>query len=240
MITNLLSAFHPRIEKMNSISVMIIDDQELFRAKVRQTIAHYPDINVRDYAPSQNTMHQIEAIMPDVALLGCHFSVYDSLGLADQIAQQFPSVKVIVMTPDPNDEELFAVIKSSAVACLNKSASVESLMQTIQRALAGEYPINDAALTQPKVASRVLRQFDQLVFDVGDNPAESVFVPITKREVQVLSCIAEGYSNKQVAALFNISEQTIKNHMSAILRKLNANDRAHAVTMAIRNNWISV
>ena len=68
---------------------------------------------------------------------------------------------------------------------------------------------------------------------------ETVTAPLTSRETQILSYIAEGNSNKQIARILQISEQTIKNHVSAILRKLNANDRAHAVVLAIRHGWIS-
>jgi DNA-binding NarL/FixJ family response regulator len=69
---------------------------------------------------------------------------------------------------------------------------------------------------------------------------EKVAAPLTTREIQILSYIANGNTNKQVAYVLGISEQTIKNHISAILRKLNANDRAHAVALAIRNQWVSI
>ena len=69
---------------------------------------------------------------------------------------------------------------------------------------------------------------------------EKIASPLTHRELQILSCIANGGTNKQAANILGISEQTIKNHVSAILRKLNANDRAHAVALAIRNRWVMV
>jgi DNA-binding NarL/FixJ family response regulator len=68
---------------------------------------------------------------------------------------------------------------------------------------------------------------------------EAVVAPLTPRETQILNYIADGNTNKQIARILEISEQTIKNHVSAILRKLNANDRAHAVVLAIRHGWIS-
>jgi len=225
---------------MNDLTIMIIDEQELFRAGVRQVLAKQPDIHILDYSPSPDTMLLIESTMPDVILLGCQFSVHSNLSLAEQISRQFPNSKVVVLTPDPDDEELFAVIKSSAVACINKSASADMLVDTIKKASAGEYPINELAMTRPKVASQVLRRFEEMISSENNNLPTTVFAPLTQREIQILSYIAEGNTNKQIAKCLNISEQTIKNHISSILRKLNANDRAHAVTMAIRNNWISV
>ena len=68
---------------------------------------------------------------------------------------------------------------------------------------------------------------------------EALTAPLTKRETQILTYVAEGNTNKEIARILSISEQTIKNHVSAILRKLNANDRAHAVTLALQSGWIS-
>jgi DNA-binding NarL/FixJ family response regulator len=80
----------------------------------------------------------------------------------------------------------------------------------------------------------VLNQFRGLT-----RTMEGVAAPLTKRETQILTYVAEGNSNKEIARILTISEQTIKNHVSAILRKLNANDRAHAVALALRSGWIS-
>ena len=85
------------------------------------------------------------------------------------------------------------------------------------------------------------RERDKASFEVTVGLGrEKVVVPLTNREIQILSYIANGNTNKEVAYVLGISEQTIKNHISAILRKLNANDRAHAVAMAIRNQWVTV
>jgi DNA-binding NarL/FixJ family response regulator len=92
-------------------------------------------------------------------------------------------------------------------------------------------------MTRPKVAQRVLKQFED-ISSMG-RAIETVIAPLTRRETQILDYVAEGNTNKQIADILGISEQTIKSHVSAILRKLNANDRAHAVALAIRNGWIS-
>jgi DNA-binding NarL/FixJ family response regulator len=92
-------------------------------------------------------------------------------------------------------------------------------------------------LARPKVAEHVLKQFQDMV-SMGKN-METITAPLTNRETQILSYIADGNSNKQIAQILEISEQTINNHVSSILRKLNANDRAHAVVLAIRHGWIS-
>jgi DNA-binding CsgD family transcriptional regulator len=93
-------------------------------------------------------------------------------------------------------------------------------------------------LTKPRVAERVLKQFQDL--SLAGMAMESLAAPITSREMEVLGYVARGYGNKQIAHTLNICEQTIKHHITSILRKLDANDRTHAVVLAIRHGWISV
>ena len=93
-------------------------------------------------------------------------------------------------------------------------------------------------MNRPSVAKHVLQQFQDMA-KLGEK-ANTVVAPLTQRERQILNYIADGNTNKQIARILKISEQTIKNHVSAILRKLNANDRAHAVVLAIKQGWIVV
>jgi len=219
---------------MNKIKVMVIDEQAFFRAGVRQTLSQQPDLEIVECDPTQNALELIEANLPDVALLGSDLASLSGIELGRKIAQYYPNTKVVVLSPDPDDEELFEVIKTAAVACLSKSATADELASIIRRARKGEYPINESLMTRPKVARQVLNQFRGM----GET-MEGIAAPLTKRETQILTYVAEGNSNKEIARILEISEQTIKNHVSAILRKLNANDRAHAVALALHSGWIS-
>ena len=219
---------------MDNIKVMIIDEQAIFRAGVRQALSQQPDLEVLECDPTQNALETIEANLPDVALLGSDLTTLSGIDLGRKIAQYYPNTKVIVLSPDPNDEELFEVIKTAAAACLSKKANADDLASTIRRAHSGEYPINESLMTRPRVAKQVLNQFRGFI-----KTMEGVAAPLTKRETEILTYVAEGNSNKEIARILTISEQTIKNHVSAILRKLNANDRAHAVTLALHGGWIS-
>jgi len=219
---------------MDKIKVMVIDEQALFRTGVRQALSGQPDLEVLECDPTQNPLDTIEANLPDVALLGSDLASLSGIDLGRKIAQYYPNTKVIVLSPDPNDQELFEVIKTAAAACMSKRASAEDLASTIRRAHRGEYPINESLMTRPKVARQVLDQFRGF-----RKTMEAITAPLTKRETQILTYVAEGNTNKEIAHILSISEQTIKNHVSAILRKLNANDRAHAVTLALHSGWIS-
>lgn len=219
---------------MDKIKIMIIDEHEFFRAGVRQILSQQPDMEVMECDSTENGLALIEANLPDVALLGSDLASLSGIELGRIIAQNYPNTRVIVLSPDPNDEELFEVIKTAAAACLSKGTTAEDLANTIRRTHKGEYPINESLLTRPRVARSVLNQFNGFT-----KTMEGLAAPLSGRETQILTLIAEGNSNKEIAKILDISEQTIKNHVSAILRKLNANDRAHAVALSLRRGWIT-
>ena len=204
---------------------------------MRQMLSQQSEFKIIDYDTTQDTLELIEAQLPDVVLLGSDLATINGLELGRKISRYYPNSKVIMLSPNPNDVELFEIIRTAAVAYLGKNTSSEELIDTIMRVSRGEYPINESLMTQPQVAGHILKRFNDS-FSKGEI-IEDVMAPLTPREAQILSHIAEGNSNKQIAHILDISEQTIKNHVSSILRKLNANDRAHAAVLAIRHGLIS-
>ena len=137
-----------------------------------------------------------------------------------------------------DEDALFDAIKAGAAAFILKDISPDDLVSVIRRVSSGEYLINDTVFAQPAVASRVLKEFRELA--VYGQEAQPIFAPLSPREVQILDNIAQGMTNKQVAYTLTISEQTVKNHMSSILRKLSVNDRTQAVVYAMRQGWIKM
>ena len=216
---------------------MIIDKEAFFRAGLRRALSQQPDFKILDAEPNDDLLGIIEADSPEVVLLDINFPSLSGLKLGRKIIRRYPNIRLVMLSPNLDDSELFETIKSGAVAYLSKNTTTEELASTIRQACRGEYPINDSLLARPKVAEHVLRQFQDMV-SMGKT-METITAPLTQRETQILSYIADGNSNKQIAHILEISEQTIKNHVSSILRKLNANDRAHAAVLAIRHGWIS-
>ena len=232
---------------MRKITLMIVDSQPFFRSGVRQALSQGNNLEAMDILecdPGEDgneAITQITANSPDIVLLDIGYPFLNGLEMGKKIARSFPGTGVVILStnPDEDDDELFEVIKIGAVAYLrSKHCSPTELIETIKRASSGEYPINECVSSKPKVAWRVLRQFQDMA-SMG-RTLEDITTPLTPKEVQILTHIAEGNSNKRIANILGISEQTIKNHVSAILRKLNANDRAHAVFIAIRNGLISI
>lgn len=223
---------------MDKIRIMVIDEQAFFRAGLGQALALQPDFDVTDCDPFQDPLGAIENKLIEVVLLGAELVRQDDgADLCRKISRIYPNTRVVVMSANPDDSELFEVMKTAAVAYIGKNATVGEIADIIRRASHGEYPINDSLVTRPWVAGNVLKQFESTAVP---GAVDAITASLTNRETEILSHIANGNSNKQIAGLLEISEQTIKNHISSILRKLNANDRAHAVVLAIKHGWISV
>jgi two-component system response regulator DegU len=222
----------------NKIQVFVISQQSLFLQAVEHTVQDTEDVVILGSTGVNNdVLKAIDNLPPDVALLDIDGSAETGLDLARKIKARSPNIGVIVLTSNPDDNQLFLVLKAQAVAYLNKEVTGPQLIETIRRVAKGEHPINEALTNRPKVAEHVLQQFQELS---SRSEAEAFISPLTPREIEILEYIAQGFLNKQIAAELGISEQTIKNHVTSILRKLNANARTEAVVVAIKQGLIKI
>ncbi|MFA5401172.1 MAG: response regulator transcription factor [Dehalococcoidia bacterium] len=219
------------------IKVILADRQPLFRKGVEFFLKEADDIIISAEVSSESELlARVVNEIPDVVLLDISLNS-EGMELARVVKQHVPSVAVIVIAPAPNDEGLFMAIKARAAGYVSRDISSEELITIIRRASRGEYPLNDSFLSQPKVAAQVLEQFQDFSWGKG---VETFVSPLTPRETQILNYMAKGYLNKQIAGMLDISEQTIKNHVTSILRKLDANARTQAVITAVRRGIISL
>jgi two-component system response regulator DegU len=222
----------------NKIQVFIISQQSLFRNGIQHSLSTVPEIVVTGTAEiSDGLLAVIDNNPPDVMLLDIDGSADPALTLARKIKQHSPSIAIVVLASNPSDEQLFEVLKGQAASYLSKETTAEQLVETIRRVAHGEHPINESLTTRPKVAEQVLLQFQELS---RRNEAEAFISPLTPREMEILKYIGQGFLNKQIAAELGISEQTIKNHVTSILRKLNANARTEAVVLALKQGLITI
>jgi len=223
---------------MNSTQVIIVSQQFLFREGIEHTLSGMKDIKVSAAAEvNDEVLSIIDTSPPDVALVDIDVPSEGGLKLARKIKQRLPTIGVVVLTSNLDDAQLFQALKAQAVAYLSKEVTAEELVNIIRRVARGEHPINENLTNRPKLAEQVLQQFQELTWR---SETEGFIAPLTPREMEILNYIAQGYLNKQIAAQLDISEQTIKNHVTSILRKLNANARTEAVVVAIKQGLISL
>jgi len=222
----------------NKIQVIIISQQSLFRQGIEHSLSGVEDMVITGTAEvNEEVLSTIDILPPDVALVDIDAPADSGLKLARKIRQRLTSVGVVVLTSNADDTQLFQALKAQAGAYLSKEVSADELIDTIRRVANGEHPINETLTVRPKLAKQVLQQFQELTWR---SEAEGFISPLTPREKEILNYIARGYLNKQIAAELDISEQTIKNHVTSILRKLNANARTEAVVVAIKQGLISI
>jgi DNA-binding NarL/FixJ family response regulator len=224
--------------KNNKIQVFVISQQTLFQQAVEHTFSDTEDIVIVGMMTfSSDILRSIDNLPPDVAILDLDGQPENGLELSRKIRQRSPNIGVMLLTSNPDDNQLFQALKAQASAYLSKEVTAQQLIDTVRRVAKGEHPINESLTARPKVAEHVLQQFQELT---SRSEAEAFISPLTPREIEILQYIGQGYLNKQIAAELGISEQTIKNHVTSILRKLNANARTEAVVVAIKQGLIKI
>ena len=223
---------------MSRIRVLVVSQQCLLRRGIEHSLGATEGMEVVGSVDlNEAALAGMDTMPPDVAVVDVDGYNGYGLSLARRIRQRAPSIGVVVLTSSPNDEQLFQALKVQASACLDKETSTDDLVAAVERTAQGHHPINESIAVRPRVAERVLSQFQKLAWQ---RDAEDIMSPLTPREIEILDYIAKGYLNKQIAIELGISEQTIKNHVTSILRKLNANARTEAVVLAIKQGVISI
>jgi DNA-binding NarL/FixJ family response regulator len=219
--------------------ILLVDDHALFRMGMRQILERETDFDIVAEAEDPRQAFQMAVDMsPDIVLLDLSLPAPGGIETTQRIKREIPSVGIIALAVAEDEDQLFEAIKAGAAAFILKDINPDDLVTVIRRVRAGEYLINDKVFSRPSVASRVLKEFRELA--VYGQEATPIFAPLSPREVEILDNIAKGMTNKQVAYALSISEQTVKNHMSSILRKLSVNDRTQAVVYAMKQGWIRI
>ena len=219
------------------VRILIVDDHALFRVGIRNILEREPDLEIVGEADDgRSALDTAFATNPDVILMDLSLPAPGGIETTQRVKRELPSAAIVVLSTEEDEDALFESIKAGAAAFILKDVAPEDLVMIIRRVVAGEYLINDKVFSRPAVASRVLKEFRELA--VYGQEAAPIFAPLSPREVEILDNIAQGMTNKQVAYALSISEQTVKNHMSSILRKLSVNDRTQAVVYAMRQGWI--
>lgn len=225
---------------IKKIRILIVDDHPLFRQGIRWSLETEDDMEIVGEAENgQEAIKNTDLFMPDILLVDVNLPGLNGLEVARVIKRHHPQVNVIIVSVYDEDEHLYQATKVGASAYFAKDVKPADLINMIRDVANGAYLINEQVLVRPDVAKRVLHQFRELA-TTEDEQSGILFAPLTSREIEILDCIARGLSNKEIATDLNISGQTVKNHITSILRKLHVNDRTMAVMYAIQKGWIKM
>ena len=205
------------------IRIIIADDHPIVREGLAAILATQPDFDVVAVAgDGREALELVKSLKPDLLLLDLEMPRLDGVGLLGCLAAEKIEIRAIVFTVFDSDERIVAAVEAGAQGYLLKGAPREEIFHAVRIVSQG------GSLLQPVVASRLLHH-------ISSRASAPMLDPLTPRELEVLGAIAIGRTNKEIASELDITERTVKFHVSAILDKLDAGNRTEAVAIATRN-----
>jgi DNA-binding NarL/FixJ family response regulator len=220
------------------ITVVIVDDHPLFLDGLQRTLAMEADIEVVGQSNNgEDALRIIRRLQPDVVLLDVNLPVINGLQVARQLRAERPDIAVIVLTAYHDVEQVVHAMRAGASAYCSKDVQPAELIAIVRDTVHGLYVVGDRRLDE-----RALEHWIQSNISSIGGPymidGEEHFVPLSPRELEILQFVTNGLSNKEIALKLRISQQTVKNHMTSILKKLNVEDRTQAAVNALRRGWV--
>ena len=202
-----------------TIKLLIVDDHSVVRQGLHMFLSLDDDLEIVGEAmDGAEAIEKAKDLKPDVVLMDLLMPVMDGVEAIKVIKNDFPEIEVIALTSVLEDKAVFGAIRAGAIGYLLKDTEADDLIRAIKAAASGQVQLS------PKAAERLMREVR-----IPDNPEK-----LTDRETEVLRLLAEGKSNKEIAAILYIGETTVKTHVSNILTKLGVPSRTQAALYAVR------
>ncbi len=217
-----------------SIRVLIVDDHSLLRQGLVRLLDLESTIDVvGQAADGEQALEKVEELAPDVVLMDINMPKLNGIETTRQIRRNWPKVRVLALTIHDDEGYISEMIRAGARGYVLKDAEPDNLYHAIRRVCDGE------TYFPPELMEKVMERYHRLNTEYGqqrvDRPGEE---PLTRRELEVLECIVKGLSNRDIAGALFISEKTVKNHITSLLRKLNVTDRTQAAVLAVQQGIV--
>ncbi len=210
---------------MTKIRLLIAEDDSVFRRTLGELLRLEDDIAVvSEVANGEAALAEAMILNPNVVLTDIQMPLMDGIALTAAISARLPECGVVILSKFGDDERVFQAIKAGALGYVLKDDSAASIAASIRAAAIGE------GVLSPTLVLRVMQEFKRLSASALHN--RKLFSELSRREIEVLECVAQGMKNSQIADKLFLAEKTVKTHVGAILKKLQVNDRTEAALLA--------
>lgn len=210
-----------------TISVLLVDDQSLFREGLSTILSIHDDIEVVGEAENgEAALTAVSTLKPDVVLMDVRMPLLDGVAATRKLSKLSPKTRVILLTTFDDDEYVFEGLRAGASGYLLKDVPSQKLIEAIQTAAKGE------TFLHPSVAAKVVAEFTRIAEPTQPPLQDALVEPLSGRELEILTLVSNGGSNKEIAAQLFIAEGTVKNHVTNILGKMGVRDRTQAALKA--------
>jgi two-component system response regulator DegU len=225
--------------KKGEITVLIVDDHPLFRQGVLDVLSLSDKINVVGEASNgEDGLQLIRSLLPNVAIVDINLPGMNGQQVTQHVVQEKLSTRIMLLTAYHNKEQVLHSAWAGAAGYCSKDIEPERLTQAIFEIARGNYVLDEQIFNKTDFSDWLNRQMEK-ARHLYSEPG-SPFHPLSPREMEVLSYVVAGKSNKEIANLLAISHQTVKNHVTSILRKFGVEDRTQAVVYALKRGWVQL
>lgn len=216
----------------NMIKVLIADDQELICQSLKIVLDSKENIRVTDAVMNgQEVIRSVRNEMPDIILMDIRMPKMDGVQCTKIIKENYPDIKIIILTTFDDDEFVYDALKYGASGYLLKGVTMDGLVDAIETVYSGRAMIN------PDIATKVVRLFSKMAKDDGSIKVdEKGILELTNAEWRIIKEIEKGSSNKEIAETLYLSEGTVRNYLSTILNKLQLRDRTQLAIWAVQHS----
>jgi DNA-binding NarL/FixJ family response regulator len=222
---------------MDKITIVVVDDHPIFRQGVIDTLTLEPDFAVIGEATSgEEALDVVRDQQPDVAIVDVNLPGLNGQQVTREVVTEKLPTRVILLTAYDDTEQKIHAMRVGAAAYCVKDVQPETLARIVRDVVSGHYVVGEETFNALELERWISPQTEMALRPYSD-PGEP-FQPLSKREMEVLAQLTHGMSNKEIASGLGISHQTVKNHVTSILRKLGVEDRTQAAIYALRRGWV--
>jgi DNA-binding NarL/FixJ family response regulator len=225
---------------VDKITVLLVDDHPVWREGLRKIISLEQDIEViGEVADGHQALSSIASLKPDVVLLDVNLPKVNGFQVVSGVKSQDSSPFIIILTGYDDREQALHAIRAGASGYCSKDIEPGQLVEIIRQVNQGNYVIQATLYDETGIQEWIQSGVETLSRPYMDEAGEQ-FMPLSPREMEILRHVTLGKSNQEIAFMLKISHQTVKNHMTSILRKLDVQDRTQAAVYAIAHGWVRV